>query len=106
MVIWAFSLALHAFAYGGVGLISSGMMARVSLGHTGNNVFEPPKILHLIFALLFIGAVVRVILPLFLSSYYLQLMTASQILWIISFGILFIKYAPMLIKARIDGRYG
>ena len=99
-------LALHAFAYGGVGMITSGMMARVSLGHTGNNVFEPPKVLQLIFALLFIGAFVRVILPIFLGYYYLQLIEVSQILWIVAFSLFFIRYAPMLIKVRVDGRYG
>ncbi len=99
-------LALHAFAYGGVGMITSGMMARVSLGHTGNNVFEPPKILHLIFALLFIGAIIRVLLPIFLGNYYLQLIEVAQILWITAFVIFFVRYAPMLIKARVDGRYG
>ena len=87
-------------------MITSGMMARVSLGHTGNNVFEPPKVLQLIFALLFIGAFVRVILPIFLGYYYLQLIEVSQILWIVAFSLFFIRYAPMLIKARVDGRYG
>ncbi|MDX2464212.1 MAG: NnrS family protein, partial [Porticoccus sp.] len=31
-------LAVHAFAYGGVGMITLGMMARISLGHTGRDV--------------------------------------------------------------------
>ena len=99
-------LALHAFAYGGIGMITSGMMARVSLGHTGNNVFEPPKILNVIFALLFVGAIVRVILPLFLSQFYVHLIGLSQVLWIIAFLIFFVVYAPMLIKSRADGRPG
>lgn len=99
-------LALHAFAYGGIGMVTSGMMARVSLGHTGNNVFEPPKILNVIFALLFAGAVVRVILPLFLNQFYLHLIGLSQVLWILAFSIFFFRYAPMLIKARADGRFG
>ena len=99
-------LALHAFAYGGIGMVTAGMMARVSLGHTGNNVFDPPKILNVIFALLFAGAVVRVILPIFMNKYYLHLIGLAQALWVIAFLIFFIKYAPMLIKARVDGRYG
>jgi len=98
--------ALHAFAYGGIGMITTGMMARVALGHTGNNVFDPPKILHLIFALLFIGAIVRVIFPIVLSQFYIYSIGLSQILWILAFALLFITYAPMLIKARADGRYG
>ena len=99
-------LALHAFAYGGIGMITSGMMARVSLGHTGNNVFNPPKILHLIFALIFIGALIRVIFPLFLDQHYHLLITLSQGLWIAAFTLFFIKFSPMLIKARTDGRFG
>ena len=98
--------ALHAFAYGGIGMITAGMMARVALGHTGNNVFDPPKILHFIFALLFIGAIIRVIFPIVLSQFYIYSIGLSQILWILAFALLFITYAPMLIKARADGRYG
>ncbi len=99
-------LALHAFSYGGIAMITAGMMARVSLGHTGNNVFEPPKILNVIFSLLFAGAIVRVILPLFLSQFYIHLIGLSQVLWIIAFLIFFVVYAPMLIKSRVDGRPG
>ena len=100
------NLALHAFSYGGIGLITAGMMARVSLGHTGNNVFNPPRILHPIFILLFTGAFLRVIVPIFLGQYYHELIIISQLLWIIAFALLFIKYAPMLIKVRADGLYG
>lgn len=100
------NLSLHAFAYGGIGMVTAGMMARVSLGHTGNNVFEPPRLLSFIFALLFAGAVVRVILPIFITTNYPQLIMLSQLLWIAAFALFFFRYAPMLIKARVDGRYG
>jgi uncharacterized protein involved in response to NO len=100
------NLALHAFAYGGIGLITTGMMARVSLGHTGNNVFKPPRILNPIFILLFAGTFIRVILPIFLQAYYPLLIIISQLLWITAFALFFIKYAPMLIKARADGQFG
>ncbi len=39
------SLSLHAFAFGGVGMMTLGMMSRVALGHSGRNVFDPPKLL-------------------------------------------------------------
>lgn len=55
--------AVHAFTYGGIGMITLGMMARLSLGHTGRNVFDPPKILGPLFACLFAGAIVRVVAP-------------------------------------------
>ena len=42
-------LSLHSFSVGGIGLITIGMMSRITLGHTGRNVFNPPKILTLVF---------------------------------------------------------
>ena len=57
-------LPLHAFALGGIGMITMGMMARVTLGHTGRNVFAPPASLPWLFALLFTGAIFRILFPL------------------------------------------
>ncbi len=99
-------LATHALAYGGIGLMTLGMMSRVALGHTGRNVFQPPKILQWLFLILAIGIVVRVILPMFLSEHYTVLIGISQILWIIAFAGFVLVYMPMLIKPRVDGRYG
>jgi uncharacterized protein involved in response to NO len=96
-------LALHSFAYGGVGLITIGMMARVSLGHTGRNVFEPPKILLWVYTLLTLGAVVRVVFPLLNNNLYAGWIGIAQGLWIIAFSILLITYLPMLIKPSLKG---
>lgn len=99
-------LSVHAFAFGGIGMITIGMMARVSLGHTGRNIFEPPVALPWIFSLLFIGAIIRVLFPLIDSSHYMLWVGLSQLLWIISFSIFLYIYFSMLIKPRIDGQYG
>jgi uncharacterized protein involved in response to NO len=99
-------LAVHALGYGGVGMLTLGMMARVSLGHTGRNVFDPPKALIPIFALLFAGAVVRVVLPLLFPAHYLDLILLAQLLWIAAFAPFAFIYAPMLVKPRVDGAYG
>jgi uncharacterized protein involved in response to NO len=99
-------LAVHAFAFGGIGLVTSGMMARVSLGHTGRNVFSPPRSLFWIFGLLVCGTLVRVILPLINSSFYLVWIGLSQAFWIIAFGWFLYIYFPMLIYPRTDGHYG
>jgi uncharacterized protein involved in response to NO len=99
-------LSVHAFAYGGVGIMTIGMMARVIIGHTGRNVFEPPAILSLCFLMLAIGAFARVALPLFDSGLYVYWIAASQILWIAAFVVFLVVYTPMLIKTRIDGRDG
>ena len=99
-------LAVHAFAVGGIGLITIGMMARVSLGHTGRNVFDPPRALFWIFALLLCGAIVRVVFPLIDNSFYSVWITVSQGFWIAAFGWFWYLYFPMLILKRLDGHYG
>lgn len=99
-------LALHAFALGGIGLMTIGMMARVALGHTGRSVFEPPTILTWIFAFMVTGSLLRVGLPLFLPQFYTLWVGLSQFAWITGFGLFAGVYAPMLYLPRIDGRYG
>jgi uncharacterized protein involved in response to NO len=99
-------IAIHALAYGGIGIITLGMMARVAVGHTGRNINEPPVTVKYIFAIMILGAIVRVFFPLFLTANYLNWILVSQVLWIIAFTLFVISYAPILIKARIDGQFG
>ncbi|MCB1756608.1 MAG: NnrS family protein [Gammaproteobacteria bacterium] len=107
--IWAgFSpfIAVHSFAYGGIGMITLGMMTRVALGHTGRNVFAPPPQLGAIFLLLSLGAIFRIVVPIFDSTHYLWWVAIAQVFWILAFAATLIIYLPMLIRARIDGRPG
>ena len=99
-------LALHAITVGGMGLVTIGMMSRVALGHTGRDVFNPPRTLFWCFLLLGAGFVVRALLPLFTMAYYPFWIAASQALWILAFAVFVIVYAPMLLSARVDGRDG
>jgi uncharacterized protein involved in response to NO len=99
-------LSVHAFAYGGIGVMTLGMMSRVTLGHTGRNVSEPPAVLFWCFVLLLAGAVVRVVFPLFNNGLYVYWIGLSQILWIASFVVFLVVYTPMLVTPRIDGRDG
>ena len=54
------SLALHAFALGGIGMITAGMMARISLGHTGRNIQQHSRLLAPAFAFLCAAYAARV----------------------------------------------
>ncbi len=99
-------VALHAFTYGAIGTVTIGMMARVTLGHTGRNVFDPPEGLHWMFALMTIGTAVRVLLPMVLPTYQMSLMLISQLLWVGAFLLFLLRFAPMLIRPRVDGRPG
>lgn len=104
--LYATTIPLHAFTYGGIGMMILGMAARISLGHTGNNINEPPKILSWVFSILFIGALTRVVMPILLPSAYLQLIGLSQVLWIIAFTLFLYRYFMIFIEPRVDGAPG
>lgn len=97
------TLPLHAFTYGGIGMITLGMVARVSLGHTGRNINEPPSILKWVFLSLAVGAFIRVVLPIVMPSSYALFVGLSQIAWIIAFTLFIYQYFMLFIQPRIDG---
>ena len=99
-------LAVHAFALGGIGLMTLGMMARVCLGHTGRNVFDPPRAVQWMFLLLCGAALLRVFLPLLVPAYYSLWVGLSQLCWILSFALFALVYLPMLVTPRVDGKPG
>jgi uncharacterized protein involved in response to NO len=100
------SAAVHAFAVGGIGLMTLGMMTRVALGHTGRDVFQPPGVLRLVFALLLGSALVRVLLPLLAPAQYALWVATSQWLWIAAFLLYLSVYVPILTRPRVDGQDG
>ncbi len=100
------SLAIHTLAVGGIGLITLGMMTRVTLGHTGRNVNQPPAYHTLLLGLLLLATVTRVLLPLIWPEHYTTWLTLSQFLWITAYAVFVATFAPMLIKKRIDGHFG
>lgn len=101
----AAQFTIHAFTVGGIGVLTIGMMARVSLGHTA----RPLKVTSSIavaFALLNIAAVLRGLLPSIFPLWFSQLVILSGMLWIAAFLIFVIVYAPILTQPRIDGQPG
>jgi uncharacterized protein involved in response to NO len=100
------SIPLHAFTYGGIGIITLGMIARVSLGHTGRDIHNPPKVLMWIFISLFLGAFIRVLMPIILPSAHLYWIGLSQILWIVAFTLFVYCYWMILVLPRADGKRG
>jgi uncharacterized protein involved in response to NO len=96
---------IHAFTVGGIGVLTLGMMARVSLGHTG----RPLKVgaaMTSAFVLINLAAVGRGLLPPFFPQFFSQLIVASGVFWIAAFTIFIIVYTPILIQPRVDGRPG
>lgn len=98
-------LATHAFTAGGIGMVTLGMMARVSLGHSGRPLI-PPRLTVLAFALLNVSALLRVVAPVFFISNYGSWILLSGSLWILAFLFFLWDYFPMLIAPRVDGRPG
>lgn len=100
------TLPLHAFTYGGIGMVTMGMVSRVSLGHTGRNIMQPPKVVSWIFASLFLGAMVRVLAPILYPSLYIEWISISQVLWIVAFSLFLYAYTHIFMQARVDGKPG
>lgn len=98
--------ALHAMTIGGIGLITLGMMARVSLGHTGRNIHQPPKSITGIFILGALSCLIRVIMPLVTPHFYIEAIMLSSVLWSLAFLWFAIVYFPYWIAPRVDGRPG
>ena len=97
--------SLHAFTAGGIGVLTLGMMARVSLGHTGR-MLEPAPLMTWAFVTINLAALIRVGVPLFFPAAYAPGMTAAGLMWLAAFGLFAAIYTPILLRPRVDGKPG
>ena len=99
------SIGTHAFTAGGIGVLTLGMMARVSLGHTGRPL-AVGKAMIAAFACINLVAATRVLgVWLFpgLMWYWFQVAAGF---WLLAFVIFIVVYTPILLQPRVDGRDG
>ncbi|MFK5986933.1 MAG: NnrS family protein [Pseudomonadota bacterium] len=99
------NIAIHAWTIGAIGLLTYGMMARVSLGHTGRDMVIS-KLVVAGFVLIFMAAIVRVFLPIVFADSYLFWVQLSGLLWIVAFILFAYVYSMMYLQPRVDGRSG
>jgi uncharacterized protein involved in response to NO len=99
------SLALHAVTAGGLGLLSFGMMTRVTLGHTGRMLAVPRSIALAMHALV-CCALLRVFGPLVLPFHVPIVLGLAGTLWTAAFVTYVVVYASALMSRRVDGRPG
>ena len=99
-------LPIHAFAVGGIGIITISMMARVTLGHTGRNVHQAPPVMTLLLVSMVLTATVRIFLPLLDPGHYRLWIATSGFMWIISFSLFAAVFIPLLINPRVDDKHG
>lgn len=99
-------IAIHAFAIGGIGLATVAMIARVTLGHTGRSIFNPPRITGIALGCMVIVVLFRVFAPLIIQDGYVFWIFIAQIFWILTFSLLTFSYSRMLFSPRVDGEAG
>jgi uncharacterized protein involved in response to NO len=97
--------ALHALTLGVVGVFTLGMMARVSLGHTGRPI-NVSRLTAAAFVLMNLGALIRVFGPALSPGQHSVWLDLSAGLWILAFGLFVYRYTPLLLRPRIDGKPG
>ena len=96
------SAPLHVFTIGTVGGLILAMMARVILGHTGRPL-QASAVMPLAFGAIALAAAVRAG-PAAVAPRLAVALAAT--LWCLGFGLFLWRYAPMLIRPRVDGGAG
>jgi len=108
LALWNFgvlvnsSAALHALSVGSMSGLILAMIARVTLGHTGRPLQLPPGIVGA-FVLFNLGAASRVFLA---TEWPMAGLWLAAACWALAFALYAWRYAPMLVRARVDGHPG
>ncbi|MDZ4150570.1 NnrS family protein [Methylicorpusculum sp.] len=98
-------IPMHAFTVGGIGVLTMGMMARVTLGHTGR-ILKTSNVIAIAFVLINLSAFARVIMPAILPDWYGQMLYLSILCWLAAFSLFLYYYGPILAAPREDGKPG
>jgi uncharacterized protein involved in response to NO len=101
---WA-SHWLHALTIGAAALMILAVMTRASLGHTGRPLVVS-NVTAGAYAMLTLAALVRVFGPALLPGSYTGTALGAGLLWLVAFGAFVAVYAPVLLRARVDGKPG
>lgn len=91
---------LHSMFAGALGLISIGMITRVSLGHTGRPIVAN-KLINLAFASTTIGVLLRVFHPIYLGDAINFWLHTSMGFWTLGFLLYLINFSKLLFKPRL-----
>jgi uncharacterized protein involved in response to NO len=98
-------LAIHALTIGAIGGLTIGMMTRTARGHTGRPLVADGWEVAC-YVMVQLAAVARVLVPLGYAEAYLAGIVVSGVLWAAAFALYFVRYWPILTRARLDGRPG
>jgi uncharacterized protein involved in response to NO len=99
------TLADHAFSAGAIGGMILGMMTRTARGHTGRPLVAGSAEVAA-YVLVHLAAAARVLVPLAWPASYRTMILVSGTLWSAAFIVFALTYAPVLSRARVDGKPG
>jgi len=99
------SAATHALTTGAIGGMIIGMMTRTARGHTARPL-RADRFDVACYALVLLGAVVRVLLPLVVPQWTLPAIGVSATMWSAGFALYAVRYWPVLTRPRLDGKPG
>jgi len=99
------SVAIHAITAGAIGVLTLGMMSRVTLGHTGR-AMQASRLTVLAFVLVNIAALLRSPAVMIAPAHYREWLLAAGVCWIAAFTLFTAIYGPMLAAPRVDGKPG
>ena len=95
----------HALGAGAATTMILAVMTRAALGHTGRALRAHPSIA-MAYGLLVLSVIVRVFGPALLPQHYAAVVLAAGGLWLAAFVPYLVVYAPILLRARVDGKPG
>ncbi|MGO1501193.1 MAG: NnrS family protein [Marinobacter sp.] len=101
---WPSNAWSHAAGTGAVSCLILGVIARVTLGHTGRPLVLP-KGMVVAFIAIQLAAVIRVLTAFDIVPWHPGI-GSSSLLWIFAFGMFLVRYTKILASPRPDGRVG
>lgn len=94
---------IHALTMGALSSLMMAMMMRSTLGHTGRSLVASHMDMAAFLALQ-IAALIRVVAG--SAGNYQTLVTLSGLFWVLAFALFLVRYLPMLVQPRVDGKPG
>ncbi|MFM8341571.1 MAG: NnrS family protein [Methylomonas sp.] len=86
--------AIHAFAVGGIGVLSLGMMARLVVGTVGRSA-RAANLMAISFLLINGAVFLLVLLPVVLPDWYAEFLVVAAYLWLAAFSLFMVYLSPV-----------
>ena len=98
-------LAIHALTIGAIGGMTIGMMTRTARGHTGRPLVAD-RFEVTCYVLVALAAAIRVFGGMLLPGAYVATVIVSGLCWSAAFALYAVRYWPVLVRPRLDGKPG